>query len=221
MAPPENPYASKDSVYFKKRRSEMIPFLPARYEVVLEVGCGEGDFGRTLKPTKELWGVEFHQPAAQKASESYTRVLVGRFEEVYSRLPDRHFDLVICNDVIEHMEHPDQFLQAVRSKMRPGAPLIASLPNMRHWKNLAHLLIRKDWKYTDEGIRDKTHLRFFTLKSAARLFRENGFQVEAIRGINTPTIKGAIVSYALTVLTLGYYSDTRFIQIALRARTSE
>jgi 2-polyprenyl-3-methyl-5-hydroxy-6-metoxy-1,4-benzoquinol methylase len=197
----------------------MVPFLPDRYSRVLEVGCGEGVFSTILSQPYEMWGVEPEPASAARAASVLHTVLVGRFDEVSHKLPERYFDLVVCNDVIEHLPDPELFLRAVQRCMTPGAHLIASIPNMRHWEVLWQLLARKDWQYGRDGIMDRTHLRFFTEKSIKRLFQETGFDIERASGINgafDPVRRSALL--ALSALTLGYYSDIQYRQFGLLAR---
>lgn len=59
--------------------------------------------------------------------------------------------------------------------------IIASIPNVRSIKVVGPLLLRGKWEYSNSGILDQTHLRFFTKESALNLFRQNGFDVLAIR----------------------------------------
>ncbi len=205
--------------YYSNVRYEMVPFLPPQFSRVLEVGCGEGFFALLLERQCETWGVEMNPLAAGRAKTRMNRVLVGTFEAVQAELPEHYFDLVVCNDVIEHMPDPEAFLAAVKTRMVPGAFMIVSLPNMRHWEVLRQLLIHKDWRYANEGILDRTHLRFFTEKSIRRLFEQSGFDIVRISGINgvfDPVRKFAFLS--LAVLTLGYYSDTQFRQFGVLAR---
>ena len=89
--------------YYVSERSEMRGFLPQAYSRVLEVGCGEGAFVAQLDKSAEVWGIEPVAAAARVASASRHRVLVGIYDDVCSELPDQYFDLVICNDVIEHI----------------------------------------------------------------------------------------------------------------------
>lgn len=91
-------------------------------------------------------------------------------------LPDQHFDMVICNDVIEHMVDHDHFLEHIKTKMRPGACIVGSIPNVRHLTALFKLLVAKDWPYSASGILDRTHLRFFTENSTIThgVHREEG-----------------------------------------------
>lgn len=199
----------------------MVPFLPGQYARVLEVGCGEGVFAPLLKQPCETWGVEMDAASAARARERMTRVLVGTYEQVESELPVGYFDLVVCNDVIEHMADPEAFLSAVRTRMAPGGHVVASIPNMRHWEVLWQLLVKKDWKYVREGIMDRTHLRFFTERSIRRLFEDHGFTVERMAGINGVFDPVRRVLFGLvSALTLGFYRDTQFRQFALLARLS-
>jgi len=205
--------------YYSNVRHEMVPFLPDRYSRVLEVGCGEGVFSTLLSQPYEMWGIEPEPESAARAASVLHKVLVGRFDEVSADLPAQYFDLVVCNDVIEHLPDPEVFLRSVARCMTPGAHLIASIPNMRHWEVLVQLLANKDWRYGRDGIMDRTHLRFFTEKSIKRLFQETGFDIERVSGIN-----GAFdpvrrwVLQAFSALTLGYYSDIQYRQFGLLVR---
>lgn len=204
--------------YFANPRHEMIPFLPERYSRVLEVGCGEGAFAGLLQPC-EIWGVEPEPASAVHATAHMHKVLVGRYDEVEADLPESYFDLVVCNDVIEHLADPESFLCSIRSRLVPGGYVVASIPNMRHWEVLWQLLVMKDWRYVREGILDRTHLRFFTEKSAARLFRTSGYVIERASGINDVfhPIRRAVLAF-VGALTLGYYRDIGYRQFGIRAR---
>ena len=156
--------------YSANLRSEVAAFLPTQYHKVLEIGCSYGTFRKNLEQPNEYWGIEPNPAVAQEAGQYLDKVLTGLFEEVLDQLPDSYFDLVICNDVIEHMADPDWFLELIKSKMTANASLVGSIPNVRHISNLKALLIQKDWQYEDAGILDRTHLKFFTQKSLKHLF---------------------------------------------------
>ena len=208
----------KSDRYHSGHRPEMTQFLPARYRTVLEIGCGEGGFAGSLGTGCEIWGVEMHETSAKLASQRLHRVLIGSYDAVCRDMPENYFDLVICNDVIEHMPDHDAFFESISGKLRDGGYLIASIPNMRYYYCLRELLLRKEWVYRDEGIMDRTHLRFFTERSIRRTLAGYGFSIEVIRGINR--LKGVRrVSRALLfiILTLGYYTDILFQQFGFRA----
>jgi len=102
--------------------------------------------------------------------------------------------------------------------LRPGGALVASLPNVRYFFNVVGLAVHGRWDYVDEGILDRTHLRFFTRSSLPGLFRDAGFTVERIQGIN-PT--GSLKFKLVDALTLGRWADMRWLQFACVARLRE
>jgi 2-polyprenyl-3-methyl-5-hydroxy-6-metoxy-1,4-benzoquinol methylase len=205
--------------YYKNHRSEMIKFLPSTYMRVLDIGCGEGEFRKNLAFPNEYWGVELVSSVAKTASVHLDNVITGTYLTAEAQLPDNYFDLIICNDVIEHMTDHDEFLQRIKKKMAKNGVLVASIPNVRYLPNLINLLLRKDWKYTSEGILDKGHLRFFTQKSILNGMRSNGYVIEDMAGINPVKVTSSGIKkilLALLVNTLG--RDTQYLQFGLRAR---
>jgi len=215
--------------YHAQHRSEVSPFLPARCTRVLEVGCGEGGFAANVRGQREYWGIEPSAAAGEVARGRLDRVLTGTYEQVQHALPADYFDLVICNDVIEHMADHEDFLAGLRKVMVADACMVGSIPNVRFIGNLYELLLNKDWRYRSDGILDRTHLRFFTEKSIRRTLEASGYVVEELRGINCASVlssgvRKAIVRVALGAIqfgTLGYFNDVRFLQFAFRARRAE
>ncbi len=162
----------------------MRAYLPENPRRVLEIGCGEGAFIAGIEGAAEKWGIEPNPAAAQVAAGRLDRVLTGRFDAVADQLPKQYFDLVVCNDVIEHMEDHDRFLRDIRAYIAEGGVLVGSVPNMRNYKVLFDLLFLGDWRYQDSGIMDRTHLRFFTKASLQRSITGAGYRVEVLRGMN-------------------------------------
>lgn len=202
--------------YYTGTRSELRPFIPENYSRVLEVGCGDGGFRTNLSPQTEVWGIEPVANAAATASKSLHRVIVGDYQQAHNLLPDGYFDLVICNDVIEHMVDDSGFLRTIQSKMCRGGHLIGSIPNMRNWPVLRDLLFKKDWSYQDCGVLDRTHLRFYTERTFPRLLAATGFKVQTFTGINCNVkLRKRII---LNTLSLGLLRDTKWVQFAFVAR---
>lgn len=214
--PPESPY-------YRHARPEVAPLLPRDVRRVLDVGCGAGAFAGHFAAGTEVWGIE-PGAAAEDAGKRLHRVLRGLYHEVEGELPAAHFDVIVCNDVIEHMADPDAFLRSARTKLAPGGCLVGSIPNVRFVKTLFGLLVLKDWRYEDAGVMDRTHLRFFTERSLRRLFREHGFAVQEMRGLNSaltlvrgaPSLAKAVVTMLLIAITLGAWADIRFQQWGFR-----
>lgn len=203
--------------YYAFPRSEMLQFLPKEVKNVLDVGCGEGTFAAQLKAQKpHLWveGLELFPEAAKQAAQRLDKVYVGKIEALMDQLPRNHYDVIYFNDVLEHTAEPEAILHAIKSHLSPQGCIIASIPNIRHIGTLFKLIVLKDWKYTDSGILDRTHLRFFTRKSMLRLFADTDYKVDVIQGIR-PSQNPLVMLFNL--VTLGFFADTRYFQFAIRA----
>ncbi len=199
----------------------MTQLLPNQYSRVLEIGCGAGVFRENLSQNHEYWGIEPVESVAEMAAKVLDKVLIGTYKEMFDQIPDDYFDLVICNDVIEHMVDHEAFFQSIRKKMKKDGCLVASIPNVRYISNLFEILIKKDWKYRNEGILDRTHLRFFTKKSLIQTITDYGFEIDQFMGIN-PYPGGLSWKrwlYPLVLLLLG--QDVKFLQFAIRIRYVE
>ncbi len=213
--------------YFGHARPEMMAFIPERRRTVLDIGCGEGRFSKSITGTEELWGVEPDPKSAGIAQAHMHTVLLGTYDEAEQRLPDSYFDVVICNDVIEHMPDHEAFLRQIRKKIAPGGVIVGSVPNVRYFKNLFDTLVLRDWDYKEEGVLDRTHFRFFTLKSLERTLTKSGFSVDVLKPINPnirlrPSLRENIYSLfglAAVALSLGHSRDVAYLQLAFRGGT--
>ncbi len=144
-------------------RHDMKQFVPVGAKRVIDIGCNTGAFGESLKADRiiEVWGVELNLNAAEQARRVLDKVINTPFDADVA-LPDAAFDVVIFNDVLEHLEDPWEALRIAAHKLRAGGCVVASIPNLRQIDNLIHILRDADFRYEPLGIRDRTHLRFFT-----------------------------------------------------------
>jgi 2-polyprenyl-3-methyl-5-hydroxy-6-metoxy-1,4-benzoquinol methylase len=173
------------SNYFKNLRQEVYRVIPNCPQRILEIGCGEGEFSINFNEEFiEYWGVDSNKEAIEIAGSKLDKAFCGTFNDFENQLPDSYFDLIVCNDVIEHMTDAEDFVVKIKFKIKEGGFLVGSLPNVRHYSVLKNLLINGDWKYEDQGILDRTHFIFFTKKSLMRMFTNAGYRVDFIDGIN-------------------------------------
>ena len=206
--------------YHHNSRAEMLEFIPASCQRLLDVGCHAGDFGAYVKERRhaEVWGLDSNLQALELAKVKLDHAIGHRFDET-ADVPDHYFDVITFNDVLEHFSDPAPALQLCKRKLRPGGVVVCSIPNIRHIDNLEHLLFEMDWRYEESGIRDQTHLRFFTKKSIVRTMEINGFDIVTIIGIN-PRFwsQGKYWRRAMFRLMPGWTDDMKYIQFAVVAR---
>lgn len=160
---------------------------------VLDVGCATGYLAAELSARGcTVDGIEVDPAAAQLARTHCREVVVGDLEapaiqaDVQQMLEDgAHPNTIICADVLEHLRDPWTVLAWLRTLLAPGGRAVVSVPNIAHWTS-RRALLRGRFDYTDYGLLDRTHLRFFTRASAAELARRAGFAVRAERLAGAP-----------------------------------
>jgi 2-polyprenyl-3-methyl-5-hydroxy-6-metoxy-1,4-benzoquinol methylase len=179
-------YENKPDGYYDNIRNEMIKYMPENPEKIIDVGCGNGAFAEVVKKQTgaEVWGIEYMDNEAQIAKQKLDNVFSGKCEDYIDELPDHYFDVIYFNDVLEHLVDPYMVLDKIKHKLAPGGVIISSIPNVRYHNTFMRVLIKKDWRYEDFGVMDRTHLRFFTKKSIRRMYEELGYSVVKHEGIN-------------------------------------
>jgi len=156
---------------------------------VLDVGCGTGSVSRRIADTRDakITGIEPDscRAAAARArglevyQEPFTPALVERLEP---------FNVILFADVLEHVADPGSFLQFARCALLPGGRVVASVPNVAHWTVRLDLLCGR-FDYQPVGIRDATHLRWFTAETVRLLFESSGLRVISLQhtaGVGLP-----------------------------------
>jgi 2-polyprenyl-3-methyl-5-hydroxy-6-metoxy-1,4-benzoquinol methylase len=213
-------YAHKTDDYFRhSRRGQLLPLLPAHASRVLEIGCGAGTTLEHLKASGLCdWtaGVELFPAAAEDARQCVDLVYEGNIETL--ELPGiaaGSLDLVLCLDVLEHLVDPWQVVARLRSLLKPGGLLIASLPNVQHHTVTLPLLLRGEWTYGGFGLLDRTHLRFFTRKTAIQLLESSGMRVDAVHPVG---LSWTLAKRLVRMVTFGRLDGLLAFQYLLRAR---
>lgn len=170
--------------YYSAARTDLVDLINGKGLKVLEVGCGDGATGAVLverKIANRLTGIEVHEPSARLAERHFDDILIGDVTTVLPRLRGQNYDCVMLGDVLEHLVNPWGVLMNLRAVVSDQAKLVVSLPNVRFWPVVSSLVVNADWRYARDGVLDGTHLRFFTLKSAKRMFSWCGLDVEEVR----------------------------------------
>jgi SAM-dependent methyltransferase len=165
QAPTTAVFKADGEDYFSHSRPEIAAEVPVSALSILDVGCGTGRLGERLRrevPGRTVTGIELDAAAAQEAArvlDSVHQVDVEAFEVPFAT---GQFDCIILADILEHLNDPWAATHRLLDFLRPGGTLIVSLPNIRNIEVMRGLLHDGRWEYQDEGILDRTHLRFFT-----------------------------------------------------------
>lgn len=203
-----------NSIYYNRVKREFLPLIPEGPNVILDLGCGAGQLGRVLRETNkasELVGVEIYPMAAEKAEKYYNKIYQDNVESL--SLPYvEYFDYVICGDILEHLIDPWFMLTKINKMLKSGGMLVCSIPNIRYWKIIATLVLNGTWEYTEAGILDSTHLRFFTKSSFIDMLHKSNYSVTFLR----MSIQGK--KKFANMATFGMFSEFLATQIMISAR---
>jgi predicted TPR repeat methyltransferase len=152
---------------------------------ILDIGTAAGFLGKTLPPSRyHVSGIEPDVGWADAATGFYDQIFVGTLEEASDEYI-RAFDLVVCCDVLEHMADPEEQLTRLVNLQNPKTRFIVSVPNIAHlWVRLN--LLFGCFDYSDRGILDRTHLRFFTRKGLLEMLENAGLTTLWIRPAPIP-----------------------------------
>jgi len=146
---------------------------------VLEVGCATGYVSAYLSQQMqcEVVGIELDPQMAKKAERYCSKVVVGDVEkDAFDKLAGV-FDVITFGDVLEHLVTPGEVLRKSRDYLGPDGYVLISLPNVAHYR-VRLALLQGRFDYEEQGILDRTHLRFFTLRNARRMIEDAGFEVQ-------------------------------------------
>jgi SAM-dependent methyltransferase len=120
-------------------------------------------------------GVTFDEEEAALARHRLNRVEVGDLNTLDPRTLGL-FDCVVCCHVLEHLVCPESLLAQLRECIAPGGSLVVALPNVLFWKQRFQFL-RGRFRYTDGGLMDRTHYRFYDWQTAQQLLRRAGYRL--------------------------------------------
>lgn len=182
MTPPEDNLPDRPN--YETSRPEVQELVPAGARNILDLGCSVGALGEALKRRQaaSVVGVELSESFASQARSRLDRVIVEDLEAFVRgpAPPEAPFDCLLAADVLEHLVDPWETLRRAVGVLAPGATVVVSLPNVFFWKTLIKALASRRWPREDEGIFDRTHLRWFGTGDAYELLEGAGLASVAV-----------------------------------------
>jgi SAM-dependent methyltransferase len=158
------------SSMFQSYADDLVRGLIDRYDLrkkkVLELGCGQGDFLRSICAAGDNTGFGFDPSYTGGNEDPRVTIRPVSFSEIGGCLDA---DFVCCRHVLEHIGEPREFLEALVAKLKPGASVFFEVPNVL-------------FTIRDGGIWDiiYEHCGYFSPSSLRRVFQLGGLRVNEV-----------------------------------------
>ena len=155
---------------------------------LLDIGCGVGKVAfLAAEKGFEVTGVEIEEKAAKLAEKnlkrygSKTRIITGDILKI--KLKENYFDAVVCSEVIEHVNNPQQIINRIFKLLKKGGLLVLTTPHNQ-----------KYWTVSDEYA---DHKKRFSIKEVKNLLFD--FKITDLYTVGFPGMVSLVLSYNFLV----------------------
>ncbi len=162
----------EDKITFEKRLNLIEKFTKNKGKI-LDIGCSIGTL-LDLARNKgfDCYGIEINKDAAKICKKKNLRVYQIPIEKC--SFNKNFFDLIIMNDIIEHLHNPKEVMDMVSSILKPNGILFMVTPDIGSFTSR---LLGKYWHH----LKPNEHLVYFSESTIKRLLNQCNFNVEMIR----------------------------------------
>ncbi|WP_197440205.1 class I SAM-dependent methyltransferase [Polystyrenella longa] len=166
---------------------------------ILDLGCGEGHITQLMLdrfPTAEVTGLDYAVSAIEYAHEHFPDIDFCVGDATSGPYAQEYFDVVVCNNLWEHVPDPMHLLREMDKFLKPGGFIIVSTPSRYRISNLFRVLLGKPVAFMSEH-----HVTEYTVGQVIEQFRFGGFQVIEMlsRPISTGSLLGRILRKIINI----------------------
>ncbi|HWI95844.1 MAG TPA: class I SAM-dependent methyltransferase [Solirubrobacterales bacterium] len=156
---------------------------------LLDVGCGTGDLAAVfMRHGWQASGIEPSEQAVRFAREAGVDAVNGTLAD--APWEDGHFDAIVFNHSLEHIDKPADALAEAARLLRPGGLLAVAVPNFGSWHRR---LFGSAWLQLDLP----RHLQHFDRDSLGGLVRRSGLRPLAFEAISMRPSPLGSLQYAI------------------------
>ncbi len=154
---------------------------------VLDVAAAQGNF--SLRLAEMGYRVTWNDLRSDLAD--YVRLKHERGEiefalgNVFDLGFEGHFDFVLITEIIEHVAHPDEFLQKIGRLVKPGGHVVMTTPNGGYFRNslpkFSECADPSQFEAVQFGPNGEDHIFLLHVDEIAGLAAKAGLEVEQLR----------------------------------------
>ncbi|MBN2423436.1 MAG: class I SAM-dependent methyltransferase [Calditrichaceae bacterium] len=137
---------------------------------LLDIGCGNGSFLFRMKQFGWIAeGIDFDKRAIEIALKNNLKVFNSNLRDI--NYPDDTFDMIVLDNVFEHIYDLDALFTEVYRIMKPQGRVFINTPNI---KSFTHTIFRENWR----GLEPPRHIQILTLESLKTFLANHRFKIE-------------------------------------------
>jgi len=195
-------YGLANEAYTQNQEAIIVLLAGIHGERMLDIGCGNGQFSQRCAEaigSHEVYVIEIDEA---KASEARERGIDCYCSDASNRLPftDGYFDLIIANQVIEHVLDTDTMLGECHRVLGGNGVLVLSTPNLGALYQRALILFGRQPTNLHvsevqvgnllKGVEPSGHIHAFTVSALKDLLEYHKFSIQKLRGSGFYPFKG-------------------------------
>ena len=177
---------------FKVAIRELLDLVGKEFYQVCEAGCGEGEITSYIKelyPKAKMDAFDISEKVIVDASERIKDInfYIGNIytmevhkhgrEDEKDVLNKEKYDLVVCSEVLEHLENPERALQNIKGLCTENGLILLSVPKEPIWR-VCNMARGKYWK----GLGNTPgHIQHWSKKEFCRMVVENDMQIISVK----------------------------------------
>lgn len=171
---------------------------------LLDIGSGAGVGAALIAKVGQIEHVvcvDLSVPALREVSNKGFLPIVASAEGHKLPFPNESFDIVILDEVIEHLVDTDSIMEEIHRVLTSDGQLLISTPNLASWFNRLALLFGIQPAFSEvsfkkvygrPGVGIVGHLRLFTKRALVSFVSDNGFRVENVVGVPFPELPNLV-----------------------------
>ena len=195
-------------------------------KMIVEVGCGAG---YTLDLVSSLYevaiGIDVSERRLNQRDTPPNQWQFIKSDLNHSiPLPGDCANLVLANQVVEHIADPVFFARQMFEVLRPGGMVLVTTPNVRYVRHLWKLVVRGEGPQTAnkqdlDGAWDDGHIHYFTHKDLRNIFLESGFSEvmsEALIDLNKGTLIRKVLNQFSRLYVVREFLSGNMLLVAIK-----
>lgn len=143
---------------------------------ILDVGCASGWFLSKIAekyPNAQCTGVDAYKKAIEYGQKFYKNLRLISADAHKLPFKNKSFDLVICTEVLEHVENPQKVLAEIKRVLAPNGIAIIEMDS----GNLLFRIIWYWWTNIRRGVWRDSHIHEFSTRILEGIINESEFLI--------------------------------------------